>query len=120
MSNKCLSVARFTAPELLTNSFKVSEKVDVFSFGAFAFFVITGGEYARVSIEEIKSSSEISFPSFVKEEAQELIKACMSVNPSDRPSFCEIVDYIYDKKFDLIEGVSEEIEEIKEFLSASK
>lgn len=112
-----LEILRFTAPELLPKRLVITEKVDVFSFGVLAFFIITSGKYARFSMEDVMSVHEVEFPSNVNKLARDLINGCMSSNPSNRPSFSEIVDYIVNNNFELIDGVGSEIDEINEFLS---
>ncbi|XP_039015035.1 LOW QUALITY PROTEIN: uncharacterized protein LOC120145211 [Hibiscus syriacus] len=85
------------APELLNGgSNKVSEKVDVFSFGIVLWEILTGEEpYAKMHYGAIiggivSNTLRPTIPSFCDREWRILMEQCWSPNPAARPSFTEI------------------------------
>uniref|UniRef100_A0A5B7BBL6 Protein kinase domain-containing protein n=1 Tax=Davidia involucrata TaxID=16924 RepID=A0A5B7BBL6_DAVIN len=85
------------APELLNGSSnKVSEKVDVFSFGIVLWEILTGEEpyanmhYGAIIGGIVSNTLRPSIPSFCDPEWRRLMEQCWAPNPAARPSFTEI------------------------------
>ncbi|KAI5674546.1 hypothetical protein M9H77_14910 [Catharanthus roseus] len=85
------------APELLNGSSnKVSEKVDVFSFGIVLWEILTGEEpyanmhYGAIIGGIVNNTLRPLIPSFCDHEWRVLMEQCWAPNPVARPSFTEI------------------------------
>ncbi|KAE8680327.1 Kinase superfamily protein with octicosapeptide/Phox/Bem1p domain, putative isoform 2 [Hibiscus syriacus] len=85
------------APELLNGgSNKVSEKVDVFSFGIVLWEILTGEEpyanmhYGAIIGGIVSNTLRPTIPSFCDREWRKLMEQCWSPKPAARPSFTEI------------------------------
>ncbi|XP_073141820.1 uncharacterized protein [Henckelia pumila] len=85
------------APELLNGgSNKVSEKVDVFSFGIVLWEILTGEEpyanmhYGAIIGGIVSNTLRPPIPSYCDLEWRRLMEQCWAPNPSVRPSFTEI------------------------------
>ncbi|KAK4285664.1 hypothetical protein QN277_002333 [Acacia crassicarpa] len=85
------------APELLNGSSnKVSEKVDVFSFGIVLWEILTGEEpyanmhYGAIIGGIVNNTLRPTIPSYCDNEWRQLMEQCWAPNPSVRPSFTEI------------------------------
>ncbi|XP_039055514.1 uncharacterized protein LOC120198225 isoform X2 [Hibiscus syriacus] len=89
------------APELLNGgSNKVSEKVDVFSFGIVLWEILTGEEpyanmhYGAIIGGIVSNTLRPTIPSFCDPEWRKLMEQCWSPNPAARPSFTEIASQL--------------------------
>ncbi|KAK9699385.1 hypothetical protein RND81_08G170500 [Saponaria officinalis] len=85
------------APELLNgSSSKVSEKVDVFSFGIVLWEILTGEEpyanmhYGAIIGGIVNNTLRPPIPGFCDAEWRTLMEQCWAPNPAARPSFTEI------------------------------
>ncbi|KAK7313896.1 hypothetical protein VNO77_39101 [Canavalia gladiata] len=85
------------APELLNGSSnKVSEKVDVFSFGIVLWEILTGEEpyanmhYGAIIGGIVNNTLRPTIPSHCDPEWRTLMEQCWAPNPAARPSFTEI------------------------------
>ncbi|GAV73501.1 PB1 domain-containing protein/Pkinase_Tyr domain-containing protein [Cephalotus follicularis] len=85
------------APELLNGSSnKVSEKVDVFSFGIVLWEILTGEEpyanmhYGAIIGGIVNNTLRPTIPSYCDSEWRRLMEQCWAPNPATRPSFTEI------------------------------
>ncbi|XVF78019.1 hypothetical protein PTKIN_Ptkin14bG0094500 [Pterospermum kingtungense] len=89
------------APELLNGSSnKVSEKVDVFSFGIVIWEILTGEEpyanmhYGAIIGGIVSNTLRPTIPSFCDPEWRKLMEQCWAPNPAARPSFTEIASQL--------------------------
>ncbi|KAK6231051.1 hypothetical protein QUC31_002569 [Theobroma cacao] len=89
------------APELLNGSSnKVSEKVDVFSFGIVLWEILTGEEpyanmhYGAIIGGIVSNTLRPTIPSFCDPEWRKLMEECWAPNPAARPSFSEIASQL--------------------------
>ncbi|KAL7103197.1 hypothetical protein ACP275_08G165100 [Erythranthe tilingii] len=87
------------APELLNGSSnKVSEKVDVFSFGIVLWEILTGEEpyanmhYGAIIGGIVNNTLRPTIPSYCDSEWRILMEQCWAPNPALRPSFTEITN----------------------------
>ncbi|RID54779.1 hypothetical protein BRARA_G02073 [Brassica rapa] len=85
------------APELLNgSSSKVSEKVDVFSFGIVLWEILTGEEpyanmhYGAIIGGIVNNTLRPTIPAFCDDEWRTLMEECWAPNPTARPSFTEV------------------------------
>ncbi|XP_021651105.1 uncharacterized protein LOC110643153 isoform X2 [Hevea brasiliensis] len=85
------------APELLNGgSNKVSEKVDVFSFGIVLWEILTGEEpyanmhYGAIIGGIVNNTLRPAIPNFCDPDWKRLMEQCWAPNPAARPSFTEI------------------------------
>ncbi|KAM1350305.1 hypothetical protein ACFX2F_004273 [Malus domestica] len=85
------------APELLNgSSTKVSEKVDIFSFGIVLWEILTGDEpyanmhYGAIIGGIVNNTLRPTIPSYCDPEWKTLMEQCWAPNPAARPSFTEI------------------------------
>ncbi|CAL9117934.1 unnamed protein product [Musa textilis] len=90
------------APELLyTNSNKVSEKIDVYSFGIVMWEILTGEEpYADMHYGEViggllHNTLRPPVPVSCNKEWRNLMEQCWAADPEQRPTFTQIASCLY-------------------------
>lgn len=108
---------KFVAPEILNKNDECSNKVDVFSFGSLVFFILTGGKMPKISLNDQKSGKKAQIPKYINKISRDLINRCWEMKPDERFSFSDIIGFIKNKNFKLIDGVEEKVNEIKKFIS---
>ena len=94
--------SNYMAPELFTNDYPCSTKVDVFSFGNIVYECATGRipfekeSHLRITylVGMHDKRAEILPEDEVRGDVSELIKTCWKTDPKERPSFAEIVQTI--------------------------
>lgn len=79
----------YMAPEILDGRTDYNNKDDVFSFGVVVYLILTKDEGPKLSIINIVSR-KIPIPSNISFFSAELIRKCLSIEASERPSFTEI------------------------------
>ena len=109
---KGLGTQKFMAPEII-NEEEYDEKVDVYSFGVIAYFIISGGEMPNNKIRDICLGKKADIPSSFTRFATELIKSCWEFDPKKRPSFINICEDIERSRFNLLELNNTELEEVE-------
>lgn len=94
----------YKAPELFKGG-NSSEKCDIYSFGIILFELATGMpafNISKKSIEYLKENGiHPPIPNFVSPLTKMLIERCRDQNPSERPTFEEVLTWISDMNFTL-------------------
>lgn len=102
----------FMAPEVCNNE-EYNEKVDVFSFGVLAYFMLNDGKMPNLSLTQFLNGVKPTFPESFTEFSKSMIIACLNSDPNSRPSFSLICDEI-EKNSDKLWNLSfDEIQEVK-------
>ena len=104
----------FMAPELFDENAKYNEKVDVYSFGVVMHFVVTKGKIPTFNPKE--RYEELQLPNTINNLSQSIIKQCWSTDPEKRPSFEEIIELTVSNNFMLIDGIENNIPQLKAHL----
>lgn len=112
-TNTFCGTIEFMAPEVLLLS-EYDYRVDWWSFGILTFYMLTGlvpfrGNKRAGLIEKIKKL-KITFPSYVSNDARDLIKKCLKRNVTERITFVELVQHRF---FDGIDWVLLEARRIR-------
>lgn len=99
----------YMAPEMCKNV-QYTNKVDVFSFGLILFELLTGHRaFSAVSlfdhIADLVKGVRPAVPDEVVPNMRDLIKACWSDNPDERPSFSQIFKKLHDIDFKIWDDV---------------
>lgn len=122
-----LSSSTCILPELLNNELiNNPEAIDVFSYAFFLYKMFTferirfnDNRPIKVEIQFIAKIGRGERPrkmEFIPDHYWELIEACWSQDPSERPTFAEIVDILKDDKFALNEfGMKTDLEKLHEY-----
>ena len=93
------------APEVLRSESRVDEKSDIFSFGVVLYELATGEEPWKSLSNPIQvvgavgyNGQRLPIPSDVQPEIASLLNDCWSEEPSDRPSFTDIIQRLNELK----------------------
>ncbi|KAK8837206.1 hypothetical protein M9Y10_036633 [Tritrichomonas musculus] len=116
---KGLGTQKFMAPEII-NEEDYDEKVDVYSFGVIAYFILSGGEMPKIKIRDICLGKKAEIPSSFTPFAEELINACWNFDPKERPSFKKICNDIELNKFNLLQLTKSEIQQVEDMVKQHK
>ncbi|OHT16086.1 hypothetical protein TRFO_42058 [Tritrichomonas foetus] len=91
----------YMSPEQLNNDEHYTNKVDVYSFGKLLYFILTRGSIPQTSILDIVSGKGFPIPSKISDFFREMIEACTSFNPNERPSFKELQRQLTSSQYSL-------------------
>ena len=100
----------YAAPELCDEEVSYNEKIDVYSFGISLYEIVTG----KLALRHLNQMQVTAFivrgkrpkiPESVLPFTRTLIERCWSQDPSERPSFEEIYDYLKNGDFRLFNDV---------------
>jgi len=108
MDKKQVGWGLYMAPELSGNG-PHDEKVDVYSFGCIVYALLTSDPIFsdcsnRKFWKRLVNGWRPSIPCMVPVRLQSLIKRCWSEDPSNRPSFQEIVQELSNPSFEMFPG----------------
>ena len=112
LMNNDINSLYFKAPEVLNNG-KCDEKIDVYSFGVLVYFIISGGQLPNTSFSELIQRKTPQVPPSFSPNAKEIIEFCCNINPQERPSFSEIVDYLKNEQCILMDLSKLELIEVQ-------
>ncbi|OHT04476.1 hypothetical protein TRFO_28038 [Tritrichomonas foetus] len=101
---------KFMAPEVM-NELPYTNKADCYSFGVILYYIVTNGELPEVTIGQVCMGQIPEIPSAVNENCKQLILDCWEFDPEKRPSFNEIILYVKEKNYQLMNFI--EFEKIK-------
>ena len=116
MSISVVSI-KFIAPELLNENSRYTSKVNVYSLGVVVFYVLTGGELPKTGMIEQASGKKTNILDRINEILQKLNNSYWTAKAEYCPSFRDIINFTKSNDFKLIDGVENEIDSIKIFLS---
>jgi serine/threonine protein kinase len=98
----------YAAPEM-HHGVEYTNRVDVFSFTVMAYEIVVGRRaFVGLSVRRILAGKRPEIPKNVPLIAADLITRCWQANPVNRMSLKEIVDYMHENQFGLLEGVNGE------------
>jgi serine/threonine protein kinase len=109
----------YAAPELFGPKAVSSQKSDVFAFGLIVYEIVEGRPVFRSSmthfevIRALRDGTRPSISSSCGSFMQSLIVRCWSTNPSDRPSFQEILDEFRSVNFGILPDADGDVVERK-------
>ena len=92
---------RFMAPEIL-NQEEYNEKVDVYSFGVVLFFILSGGEFPKITVVQVGTGKKAKIPASISPISRELMNKCWNFDPKDRPSFKTILEELKENEYELL------------------
>lgn len=99
---------RYMAPEVVEDeNNNYTEKIDVYSFGCILYFILSKGKHPN--LYNLLNGKMPEIPKYINKVSADLIYKCLSKLPEDRPSFNEIISYIIENGFHLIDGIDNEI-----------
>ena len=102
---------KYIAPEILYQDTHYDEKVDVFSFGVVLHFILSNG-----NLPLIKPQERVTLSPKINNVSKQLILQCLSINPSERLSFEQIINFIEENHFMLFDGIEDKLSLIHERL----
>ena len=104
----------FMTPEMFNENIIYNEKVDVYAFGVVVYFILTKGSIPKFT--GIGCYLSLPLPNCINKLTHRIIKKGWSKSPEDRPSFRYLLDLIVKNNFLLIDGIENEIFNLKEQL----
>ena len=110
----------YMAPEIVNEDDHYNEKVDVYSFGVLMFFILNNGELPKIRLVDISAGKKMQIPPTFNDLASGLINSCWNYEPSDRPSFKEILQKLESENFRLIDLTESESAEVNTFVRQHK
>ena len=111
---------KYMAPELIQERTDYNEKVDVFSFGVLIFYMLTGGEYPKITLPEVAAGNKADIPSVFTNFTKKLIDECWNFHSKDRPSFKTILELMSNHDFKLLNMTKTEIDNVKSLIAQHK
>lgn len=82
-----INALNFIVPELLSNSVTNEEKIDVYSFGVVEYFILTNGEFPKLTDNRIDLTK---IPDSMNQYSKRLINMCFDEKEENRPSIEDI------------------------------
>lgn len=110
---------RFMAPEIIKEE-EYNEKVDVYSFGVLAFYILSGGQMPDIKMVDVIQGKKAEIPSNFTEFAKKLINSCWNLDPKDRPSFDSICQQLNTNCHLLVNISNFEIKELHSLIDKHK
>ncbi|KAK8840817.1 hypothetical protein M9Y10_027642 [Tritrichomonas musculus] len=101
------------APEIINDEEFYNEKVDFYSFGVVAFFVLNSREISSIKIGDIFKDKKIAMPESFSPLAKQLVSECLSIEAKDSPSFSEIVSRMEKNEYKMLPLERAQVAEIK-------
>lgn len=109
----------FMAPEII-NEENYNEKVDVYSFGVLAYFILSDGQMPNIKIRDIVNGRMAPIPPEFSQLANDLITKCWNFDPSQRPSFDEICTLLEENNYKLIDHDEASMREALDLINQHK
>lgn len=91
----------FMSPEMSNDDDNYNSKTDVYSFGVVVYFIFVG-KLPNQSFKEKMERKPVKLPmesTSISSICIDLLSRCLSINPKDRPSFNEILEFLRANKF---------------------